>query len=167
MPDYRAYILAIDGQRFVWAKDFLTDQPNDAAAVDAAKRLSDEHEVELWEGCRLVARLSPDGKELSPGLVPPLLSIGEKDSIGWAPISLSKVSELASITSSASNLPDAGNPHFAAETPETGIPTTSPEKSVVSRESAGRLDPGPVGWRRFLISWPRKHEPGVDRKSVV
>jgi hypothetical protein len=162
MPDYRAYILAVDGQRFVWAKDFLTDHPNDAAAVDAAKQLSDEHDVELWEGCRLVARLSPDGKELSPGLVPPLLSIGEKDSIGWAPVALSKVAEFASAASSDSNLflPRAGNP-LVAETPETRTPTTLPEKSEDSRESVGKPDPGPAGWRRFLIPWSRKHEPGA------
>jgi hypothetical protein len=55
--DYRAYILAIDGHRFVWAKDFLNDHPNDAAAVDAAKQLTREHEVEVWEGSRLVVRL--------------------------------------------------------------------------------------------------------------
>jgi hypothetical protein len=166
MRDYRAYILGIDGHRFVWAKDFLAGHPNDAAAVDAARQLTNEHEVEVWEGCRLVARLSPSEKELlspsekelSPGLVPPLL----KDSVGWADaISLSKVSELASASRSESNLslPHPDNLQFVAESTETRTPAL-PENSADLRESATKLDAGPTGWRRFLVSWSGKHEPG-------
>jgi hypothetical protein len=137
MGDYRAYILAIDGHRFVWAKDFLTHHPNDAAAVDAAKQLSAQHEVEVWEGSRLVARVCHGQEEVSPGLVPQLVSTCEKDVVGRAePICLSKVSELASATSSTAT---SDNSHEGASRPgaETG------------------------GWRRFLISWPRKHGPGT------
>jgi hypothetical protein len=136
MGDYRAYILAIDGHRFVWAKDFLTNHPNDAAAVDAAKQLSAEHEVEVWEGSRLVARVCHGEEEMSPGLVPHLLSTCDKDVVGRAePISLSKVSELAS-----------GTPSIAFETSDD------------SREGDNA---GTAGWRRFLISWPRKREPST------
>ena len=151
MRDYRAYILAIDGHRFVWAKGFLTDHPNDAAAVDAAKQITHEHEVEVWEGCRLVARLRHGEEEMSPGLVPALLSICEKDSAGRAErISLGKVSELASAISAEGNLfLRADNQQFVAETSET--PITS-EKSEDSRESGSKPDPGPAGWWRFLIS---------------
>ena len=70
MRDYRAYILGIDGHRFMKVKDFLSDQPDDAAALSAAKRLVDGHDVELWECGRLVARLSPDGEVASPELAP-------------------------------------------------------------------------------------------------
>jgi hypothetical protein len=94
MRDYRAYILAIDGHRFVWARDFLTDHPNDSDALDAAKRLTNESEVEVWEGSRLVARLPPGGEGMSPGLIPSLLSICEKVSVRPPePISLSNVSD--------------------------------------------------------------------------
>jgi hypothetical protein len=56
MPEYRAYILGIDGHRFIRAADFLRDHPNDAAAMKAAERLLDGHDVELWDGGRLVAK---------------------------------------------------------------------------------------------------------------
>jgi len=70
MPDYRAYILGIDGHRFIWAENFLSDHPDDAAAMAAAKQLCDSHDIELWHGARLVARFSPDGKISSPELAP-------------------------------------------------------------------------------------------------
>jgi hypothetical protein len=71
MRDYRAYILNIDGHRFVWAKEFQNSQPNDAAALNAAKQLTDKHDVEVWEDSRLVARLSPgEGAGLVARLCP-------------------------------------------------------------------------------------------------
>ena len=70
MQDYRAYIFGIDGHRFVRVKDFSSDQPDDAAALSAAKQLVDGHEVELWDRGRLVARLSSDGEVASPELAP-------------------------------------------------------------------------------------------------
>jgi hypothetical protein len=79
--DYRAYILNIDGHRFVWAKEFSNSYPNDAAALNVAKQLTDKHDVEVWEGSRLVARLSPDGKGLSPELAPSLSPDCENNSV--------------------------------------------------------------------------------------
>jgi hypothetical protein len=73
MQEYRAYILNIDGQRFIRVKDFLSDYRDDAAALTAAKRLTDKHEVEVWDYARLVARLSPGDEQMSPGLVPSLV----------------------------------------------------------------------------------------------
>ena len=61
MGDYRAYLLGIDGQPFVMADNFLRDHPNDDSAIQAAKKLTDKHVVEVWERCRLVAELLPDG----------------------------------------------------------------------------------------------------------
>ncbi|MGZ5870532.1 MAG: hypothetical protein ACXWKP_00275 [Bradyrhizobium sp.] len=108
--DYRAYILGIDGHRFVRVEKFLSDHPDDEAAMSAAKQLTDGHEVELWDCGRLVARLSSDGEVVSPGLAPSLVfaapSVSEKNSVEppVEPVSLSKVSELALAASTESNL---------------------------------------------------------------
>ena len=109
MRDYRAYILGIDGHRFIRVEDFLSNHLDDAAALNAAKQLTDKHDVEVWDCGRLVARLSPGGEVMSPGLVPSLIfappSEYEENSVGPAePISLSRVSELALAASSESNL---------------------------------------------------------------
>jgi hypothetical protein len=103
MADYRAYILGINGHRFVRVEDFLTDHPDDAAALTAGKAICDKHEVEVWDGSRLVALLSPGESGPSPGLVPTLMANFEKKAASSAePISLSKVSEKASASSAAS-----------------------------------------------------------------
>jgi hypothetical protein len=57
MPDYRAYILGIDGHRFVLVEGFLSNYPDDGAALIAAKKLIDGHDIEVWDRGRLVARL--------------------------------------------------------------------------------------------------------------
>jgi hypothetical protein len=108
MRDYRAYILGIDGHRFIRVEDFLSDHPDDAAALNAAKQLTDKHDVEVWDCGRLVARLSPGGEVMSPELVPSLIfappSQCEKNSVEPVePISLSRVSELAVASSSETN----------------------------------------------------------------
>jgi hypothetical protein len=74
MRDYRAYILGVEGHRFVRVKDFSNDQLDDAAALSAAKKLVDGHEVELWDCGRLVALLSSDGEVVSPELAPVMSS---------------------------------------------------------------------------------------------
>ena len=66
MRDYRAYILGVDGHRFVRVNDFSNDQVDDASALSAAKQLVDGHEVELWDCGRLVALLSSNGEVVSP-----------------------------------------------------------------------------------------------------
>jgi hypothetical protein len=57
MPNYRAYIFGIDGHRFVVVDGFLSNHPDDAAALAAAKKLIDGHDIEVWDEGRLVARL--------------------------------------------------------------------------------------------------------------
>jgi hypothetical protein len=58
MRDYRAYILGINGGNgFVRVTDFSGDHPDDAAAIEAAKKLDNGHDVELWDCKRLVARI--------------------------------------------------------------------------------------------------------------
>jgi hypothetical protein len=66
MPEYRAYILGIDGHRFVRVADFSSDYSDDGTALDAAKKLIDGHDVEVWDRGRLVARLDhTDGNPIS------------------------------------------------------------------------------------------------------
>jgi hypothetical protein len=80
MPEYRAYILGIDGHRFIRAADFLSDHPNDAAAMKAAEELVDGHDVELWDGGRLVGKFdhSPataDGDEQPKAVLRKLIEL--------------------------------------------------------------------------------------------
>ncbi len=51
MADYRAYILAPNGQ-ITGAVDL--ECPNDEAAKQAAKQLVGGHDVELWHGARKI-----------------------------------------------------------------------------------------------------------------
>jgi hypothetical protein len=100
MGDYRAYILGIDGHRFVWVADFSPDHPDDAAALNAAELLTDEHDVEVWDGGRLVARLSRGGAEMPPALAPSFPPDCGKIAVGPAELtSPSGVSELVSALS--------------------------------------------------------------------
>ena len=89
MGDYRAYILGMDGHHFVWVEGFLSNHKDDAAALDAAKQLTSEHDVEVWDCGRLVARLLPGGEIWSPDLVPSLViappSDSEETSVGPEP----------------------------------------------------------------------------------
>ena len=74
MPDYRAYILGIDGHRFVFVDGFLSNHLDDAAALIAAKKLIDGHDIEVWDQGRLVARL--DHKSGNPISDFPMLAGG-------------------------------------------------------------------------------------------
>jgi hypothetical protein len=55
MPDYRAYIIGIDGH--FTKVEFLHNHPDDATAIKAAEQLVDGHDVELWDRDRMVIRL--------------------------------------------------------------------------------------------------------------
>jgi hypothetical protein len=56
---YRAYQIGPDG-RIKSGVDL--DRPDDEAAIEAAKQLVGEHDVELWHGSRIVARLDAPKK---------------------------------------------------------------------------------------------------------
>jgi hypothetical protein len=60
MTEYRAYIIGIDGH-FLRAVEILC--PDDDTAKEYAKSLVDGHDIELWQGERIVAKLDrkPDG----------------------------------------------------------------------------------------------------------
>ena len=55
MVEYRAYILDRDGHIMRYEPIVCTD---DEAAIVAAKRLVDGHDVELWQGDRKLATLA-------------------------------------------------------------------------------------------------------------
>jgi hypothetical protein len=57
MPEYRAYLIGSD-DRIVERID--VDLPDDAAAIAAALRLVDGHDVELWQGTRKIAELKQE-----------------------------------------------------------------------------------------------------------
>lgn len=111
MGDYRAYILEIDGHCFIRVEDFLSDHPDDAAAIGAAKQLTDKHDVEVWDRGRLVARLSLGEEFMSPWLAPSLVFAAPSDDSEKKavkppiePISLNRVSQLARAASAENHL---------------------------------------------------------------
>jgi hypothetical protein len=52
MPEYRAYIIGDDGHFF---EAVPLECADDAEAIEKAKRLVDDHDVELWQRDRKVA----------------------------------------------------------------------------------------------------------------
>jgi hypothetical protein len=56
MTAYRVYCL--DGAGKVWAARWI-DAADDSAALDAARRLHEAVECEVWQGQRLVGRVQP------------------------------------------------------------------------------------------------------------
>ena len=55
MAEYRAFTVGIDGH-FVGFEPIVCD--DDASAIELAKRMLDGHDIELWSGGRLIARLT-------------------------------------------------------------------------------------------------------------
>ena len=55
MPEYRAFIVASDG-RFSSVEPLVCSDDTDA--IEKARRLVNGHDVELWSGGRLVAKIS-------------------------------------------------------------------------------------------------------------
>jgi hypothetical protein len=60
MPEYRAYVVGLDGH-FTDFEGMICE--DDAKAIEKARRLVDGHDVELWNGARLVIRLNAAGKQ--------------------------------------------------------------------------------------------------------
>jgi hypothetical protein len=54
MHTYRAFILDENGQV---QKAIILDSTEDAEAIETGKRLLDGHDIEVWEGERVVAKL--------------------------------------------------------------------------------------------------------------
>jgi hypothetical protein len=47
MCHYRAYVVGRDGH---FMKSVILDFADDGAAIESAKRLVDDHDIELWRG---------------------------------------------------------------------------------------------------------------------
>jgi hypothetical protein len=62
LPDYRAYIVGINGHFDFVRTGFLHNHPDDATAIEAAKQLVDGHDIELWDRDRFVGRYSREAK---------------------------------------------------------------------------------------------------------
>jgi hypothetical protein len=62
MPNYRAYVVGIDGHFNSIITEFPHNHPDDTTAIEAAKQLVDDHDIELWDRDRFVGRFSPEAK---------------------------------------------------------------------------------------------------------
>jgi hypothetical protein len=69
MQEYRAYVIAPDG-RIKQRVDLAC--ADDGEAKETAKQLVDGHDVELWQGARLVAVFRYRERSLSTGRAPPI-----------------------------------------------------------------------------------------------
>jgi hypothetical protein len=58
VPEYRCYEIRKDGHVDKAPTDF--DAPDDRAGVAAAKKPINGHDIEIWQGPRVVAYLTPD-----------------------------------------------------------------------------------------------------------
>ena len=53
MSHFRAYVVSRDGH---FMKSLVLDCADDRAAVESAKQLVDDHDIELWQRDRMIAR---------------------------------------------------------------------------------------------------------------
>lgn len=60
MPEYKFYPIKQDGH--IEEPPIPRDLPNDTAALKEAKQLVNGHDIEVWQGSRIVAYLTPDGR---------------------------------------------------------------------------------------------------------
>jgi hypothetical protein len=60
MPDYRLY--RIDRRGHVLGPAAETTQPDDVAMVAHARKSLGRNDIEIWQGLRLVAYLTPDDR---------------------------------------------------------------------------------------------------------
>jgi hypothetical protein len=58
VPEYRFYTIKRDGHIAAPPAEF--DLPNDDAALKEAKQLLNGHDIEIWQGGRVVAYLTPN-----------------------------------------------------------------------------------------------------------
>ena len=59
MPDYRFYIIELDGH--VGRPPVIVDCADDRAAIEEAKRQLGGHVVEVWQEKRKITRIEADG----------------------------------------------------------------------------------------------------------
>jgi hypothetical protein len=61
MPEYCIYVVT-GGQRHYSGPRKIIHCADDKEAIQAAEQWMDQHEVEVWENTRFIARLRPRGK---------------------------------------------------------------------------------------------------------
>jgi len=61
MQHYRAYLIGNDGH---FVKHEVFESSDDESAVERAKQLFDGHDLEVWTGVRMVARVGDQSKPL-------------------------------------------------------------------------------------------------------
>ncbi len=61
MPEYRFYTIAKNGH--ITKPPQTYDFPSDGVALHEAQTLIDGHDIEIWQGARVVAYLAPDQKD--------------------------------------------------------------------------------------------------------
>jgi hypothetical protein len=61
MREYRFYMIGISGHIVGPPTNYVL--PNDSAALEEAKKLVNGHDVEIWQGPRLVAYVVPDDEK--------------------------------------------------------------------------------------------------------
>jgi hypothetical protein len=64
MPEYRFYKIGRNGH--ISGPPIDHEAPDDQAAIQAAKALIKTVDIEIWQGPRVVAYLTPDGKTRLP-----------------------------------------------------------------------------------------------------
>lgn len=60
MPEYRFYSIKQDGH--IAAPAIERDCPNDGEALKEARQLVNGHDIEVWQGSRILAYLTPGDK---------------------------------------------------------------------------------------------------------
>ena len=58
MPEYKFYSISTDGH--IAKPPVIVDCPDDLVAIKNARNYLDGHDVEIWEGTRVVAYLVPE-----------------------------------------------------------------------------------------------------------
>jgi hypothetical protein len=61
MADYRVYSIGNDGHAF---EAILLDCPDDKAAIESAKQLINDHDIELWQRDRRIAKFERRPEQL-------------------------------------------------------------------------------------------------------
>jgi hypothetical protein len=64
MPEYRLYKIAMSGH--IKEPPTSHELPDDRAAVAHAKQILDDYDIEIWQGARVVAYLTPNDNTRLP-----------------------------------------------------------------------------------------------------
>lgn len=60
MPEYQFYTIARDGH--IKGPPIDVEAPDDVMAISKAREIQNGRDIEVWQGARVVAYLTPDSK---------------------------------------------------------------------------------------------------------